>query len=297
VGAVGAFQRYQSITGRYSISVLAQWAVGWSVRVLTSRLRVLPDFVIIGAQRCGTTSLYNHLVTHPNVIAAFKKETLFFSNYYAKGRNWYRAHFALGRRKGHGRRRPGPDLVTGEASPYYLFHPHAPRRARETVPNARLIALLRNPVDRAYSHYHHEVKMGLESLSFEDALAAEGKRLSQETPKVLEDENYRSFNHQNYSYLARGVYVDQLENWARSFGRNQLLVLRSEDFDEDPARTLRQVIEFMDLPKWELGGHVKYHLASYPPMDATTKQRLTAYFEPHNQRLYEFLGLDLGWES
>ncbi len=118
-----------------------------------------------------------------------------------------------------------------------------------------------------------------------------------ERAKMLEDENYRSFNYQNYSYLSRGIYVDQLENWTRFFDRDQILVLKSEDFNDDPVATLEQIAEFIDLPKWELNEYKKYHYAHYPEMDAAIRKRLTTYFEPHNQRLYEFLGMDLGWES
>ncbi|NIN93623.1 MAG: sulfotransferase [Anaerolineae bacterium] len=292
-----AFGRYRRVIGRYSVPFLVKWTIQWGLRILTSRLRILPDFIIIGAQRCGTTSLYSYLLEHPSVIPAFKKETLFFSNHFGKGVTWYRCHFPLAWHKHYVRRIRRQDFITGEASPYYIFHPHVPRRISETVPQARLIALLRNPVDRAYSHYHHEVKMGLETLPFEDAIEREEERLSMERAKMLEDENYRSFNYQNYSYLSRGIYVDQLENWTRFFDRDQILVLKSEDFNDDPVATLEQIAEFIDLPKWELNEYKKYHYAHYPEMDAAIRKRLTTYFEPHNQRLYEFLGVDLGWES
>jgi hypothetical protein len=291
------FGRYWRVLDRYSVPFLAKWALQWSLRILTGRLRVLPDFVIIGAQRCGTTSLYNYLVGHPGVVPAFKKETLYFSNYFGKGVTWYRAHFPLACHKyyvGHLRHR---DFVTGEASPYYIFHPRAASRASRTIPQAKLIALLRNPVDRAYSHYHHEVRMGVECLTFEDAIEREEERVSMERAKILDDGGYRSFNHQNYSYLSRGIYVDQLEDWIRLFDRDQVLVLKSEDLEKNPPATLQQVTGFIGLPTWELKEHKKYHYAHYPDMNVATRKRLIAYFRPHNRKLYEFLGSDLGWES
>jgi len=231
------------------------------------------------------------------VVPAFKKETLFFSNWFGKGLTWYRAHFPFAWRKHYVRRIRHRDFVTGEASPYYIFHPRVPQRISQTVPQAKLIALLRNPVDRAHSHYHHEVRTGVETLPFEDAIEREEERLSAEKAKILSHEDYRSFNYQNYSYLSRGIYVDQLEDWTRHFDRDQLLILKSEDLDEDPAMTLEQVVQFIGLPRWKLKEYKKYHYAQYRDMNVATRERLIAYFEPHNQRLYEFLGVDLGWES
>jgi hypothetical protein len=281
---------------RHSVPFLFGWALQRAFRLLTARWRTLPDFIIIGAQRSGTTSLYNYLAEHPNILPAFMKETHFFDNYFRKGMTWYQAYFPSTWYKNHGQQHHDGDLITGEATPYYLFYPHAPQRVLEAVPNAKLIVVLRDPVHRAYSHYHHEVNEGFESLSFEEALEREARELPSETETILKDEDYLSFFHQHYTYLSRGIYVDQLERWTRFFPKEQILVLESKDFDSDPAATLRQVIQFLNLPSWELSNHKKYHLAQYTPMEAATRERLVAYFEPHNRRLYEFLGIDLGWE-
>lgn len=274
---------------------LVRWAGQRFFRRLTARWRILPDFVIIGAQRCGTTSLYNYLVDHPAGATAFMKETHFFDLYFSKGLGWYRAHFPLvlpGRRASQ-----SPHPMVGEATPYYLFHPHAARRLRAAVPAAKLFVLLRNPVDRAYSHYHHEVSMGVEPLSFEDALAREESVLPAETARIVADESYRSFAHFNYSYLARGIYVDQLESWARFFPSEQMLVIKSEDFYADPATVVAQAFAFLGLPPWASGRYKKYNLAHYDGMSPATRERLAAFYRPHNQRLYEALGMDLGWDG
>jgi hypothetical protein len=292
----------------------------------TSPLRTLPDFVIIGAQRCGTTSLYNYLVQHPDVAPAFIKETHFFDLYFGRGLNWYRAYFPilsglswkepgagwLGQiLPGHGPATVGVrqrHVLTGESTPYYLFHPHAPRRIEEAVPNVKLLVLLRNPVDRAHSHYHHEVRMGAEERSFEEAIEREEKSLASETARLLEDEGYRSFTHMHHSYLARGIYVDQIQRWTEFFGRDQMMILRSEDFYHDPSACLEQVMHFLGLPGsgeypraqsgtgQKQGSYEKYRLGQYAEMDAATRRQLDAYFEPHNQRLFGYLGTDLGWE-
>jgi hypothetical protein len=253
----------------------------------------LPDFVIIGTQKGGTTFLYHFLARHPLVEPAASKELHFFDKNFDLGVEWYRRCFPAPRWEGDRR------TITGEATPYYMFHPRAAERIAGVAPRARLIALLRNPVDRAYSHHQQEVRKGGETLSFEEAIEAEKARLRGERGKMLEDEHYASFEHQRLSYLSRGVYIDQLLRWAEFFPREQLLVLKSEDFFESPNETLKLVLDFLDLPDWEpapseLGG--RRNTGPYEGrMDPVLRRRLEEYFEPHNQRLYDYLGVDLGW--
>lgn len=257
----------------------------------------MPDFIIIGAQRCGTTSLYNHLIEHPCVAPAFRKEIHFFSLHFGRGVAWYRAHFPYRLCRSYVRRPHRRPFITGEASPYYLFHPHAPERVSEVVPRVKLIVLLRNPVDRAYSHYHLVVRLGYEASSFEDALDMERERLQTEKARMIEDEDYFSFNHLYYSYLSRGIYVDQLKAWRSFFLEEQILVLESEDFSEQPSVVMKRVTDFLDLPMWDVTEYRKYNHARYPKMDARTRERLIGYFKPHNQKLYSYLGVDFGWDK
>jgi hypothetical protein len=255
-----------------------------------------PAFVVIGGQRCGTTSLYDHLARHPDVLRAFRKEVHFFDVNWPRGKAWYLAHFPTRAWAGALSRRRGRPVVTGEASPYYLFHPAAARRAARTVPSARLVALLRNPVDRALSHYHHELRLGHEKLTFLEAIDAEENRLDGERDRLLADDRARSFAHRNWSYLARGRYAEQLEEWWRWFPRERMLVLRSEDLFADPEGTVARVLEFLALPPMTLGGFGNVNEQRYSRMEPELRARLAAYFEPHNRRLYELLGRDLGWE-
>ena len=214
----------------------------------------------------------------------------YFSLRFDQGLDWYRSCFPAPRQEN------GRSTITGEASPYYLFHPHAPRRMAEAVPRARLIALLRNPVDRAYSHYRMIVGFGREPLPFEEALTAEEARLSGEKAKMLADERYHSFAHQYLSYLSRGIYVDQLIHWSKFFSDEQMLVLKSEDFFERTPETLKLVLDFLGLPDWEPEAWKIILKGEYDQeMDPATRRRLEEYFEPHNRRLYEYLGVDLGW--
>lgn len=262
-------------------------------RVLLGQERLVPDFMIIGAQRCGTSYLYGELIKHPQIAPALKKEVHFFDLQYRNGVAWYRAHFPAWPATQSCAR----NFMTGEASPYYLFHPHVPQRVAALVPRVKLIVLLRNPVDRAYSHYHHEVRKGFESLPFQAAIEREPERVLAETKKVLEDEAYCSFNHRHYSYLSRGVYVDQLKSWMNIFPKAQLLLLKSEDFYQDPPSVMKQITDFLHVPPWEPEAYKQSKYPPYPKMDAPIRASLIDYFEPHNQRLYAYLGVNLGWDS
>lgn len=252
---------------------------------------MLPDFLIIGAQKGGTTFLYNVLRRHPHVKAAVKKEIHFFDTFrFRRGVDWYRTQFPQQQQE------DGQRVITGEASPYYLFYPHAARRVAETIPQAKLIALLRNPIDRAYSDYQHTLRQGNETLGFNEALDLEEERLRGEKEKILADESYRSIDYRRSSYLARGIYVDQLEEWHRYFDPKQLLILKSEDFFASPLETLELVLEFLGLPERDFKLEGKRNEGGYSePMDPETRRWLQEYYEPHNKRLYEYLGVDFGW--
>jgi hypothetical protein len=266
-------------------------------RLLTSSLRALPDFIVIGGQRCGTTSFYNQVTRHPCVARAFRKEVHFFDQGYGRGAGWYRSNFPLRlERRIAGHLRGGVSL-TGEASPYYIFHPHAPRRAALTVPRAKIIALVRNPVDRAHSHYHHERRLGAETLPFPEALEAEAGRLEGEEERMLQDETYVSYNHQHFSYLARGRYADQLSRWLSVFPRPQMLILSSEDFYSDPASVVSRALEFLGLPGWQPAGNRRDNEGRYSGMDSGLRRELAQRFAPENRRLYALLGRELGWEE
>lgn len=268
--------------------------VKYQYRVMTGQIRLMPDFIIVGAARCGTTSLYKYLTTHPNIGTACKKEVHFFDTNFAKGFNWYRAHFPFASRHYAARIR-GERFVTGEASPYYMFHPLAPKRIAEAIPDARLIVLLRDPVERAYSHFHHASRMGFETLSFEEALDREQDRLQGEADKIVRLDNYNSYSHQHHSYLSRGIYVDQLSTLFDLFPRAQVLILRSEDFYAEPAAGVHQVLDFLGLPDGVRRDYPKYNSGDNPDLRPATRQRLVEFYKPHNARLYEFLERDFGW--
>jgi hypothetical protein len=252
----------------------------------TADLRRLPDFLILGAQKAGTTALYAYLRWHPQITGPSFKEVSFFDRHYARGERWYRAHLPI--------RRSG---IVGEASPSYLFHPLAPARVARMLPHARLIALLRNPVDRAFSHYQHEVALGREGLSFEDALAHEGERMDGELDRMLRDPSYFSYPWWNYTYAARGRYAEQLERWLATFPREQLLVLFTEELAADTAGTYARVLDFLGVEARGLESYPRIFEREYGGMEPSTRATLEDEFAAPNRRLEELLERDLPWST
>jgi hypothetical protein len=267
-----------------------RWRTGTATR------RVLPDFVVIGGQRCGSTSLYTILCSHPEVMAASHKELHFFDMNWGRGTEFYRRSFPL---RGHLQRRArrlGTHVVCGEASPYYLFHPAVPERLASTLPQARLIAILRDPVDRAYSQYQLSARDGHEPLTFEDALDAEAERLAGIEERLAADPDFRSAAHRHHSYQARGMYLDQLERWWRHVPRERLLVLRSEDMFADTGSVYDRVVEFLGLEPHPRSDFEARNQVAYSGMPASARRRLRELYAEPNRRLEEALQRRLEWQ-
>lgn len=268
-------------------------------KISPSPLRLLPDFIIIGTQKGGTSSLYTYLSQHPCIRTAAIKEVHFFDENFGKGLNWYRRFFpTIAHKIADLTVHKKETMLTGEASPYYMFHPLAAKRIAATVPRIKLVAMLRNPATRAYSHYQHEVRAGDEPLSsFAEAIAREKERLQGEKEKVLAEAQYNSFNYRHYSYLARGIYADQLENWFTFFPREQIFIIASEEFYANPARIYQETLEFLGLPHFELKSYGKYNTNQYQGMDGTMRKKLRDYFQPHNEKLANMLGRQFEWDE
>lgn len=249
-------------------------ALVWAYRRATARFRDLPAFVIVGASKCGTTTAYRTLTQHPSIAPAWRKEVRYFSveKNFASGVGWYRAHFPFRR----------SDRLSGEATPQYLAFPQVPERMARIIPSAKLIALLRHPVDRAYSQYQHAVRDGYERRSFETAIAHQLENAQDATGWVT-------------SYLSRGLYLAPLEQLLRVFPREQLLIVRSEDYYDRSTETLATMLEFLGLPERVL--QPSWRPNSHSPMAPATRECLLEYFRPHNRRLFAWLGRDLGWDT
>lgn len=259
-------------------------------RQLTAPLRGLPSALIIGAQRSGTTSLFNYLVQHPDVLPPIGKEIHYFDFNYARGVKYYRGRFPYSHRLRRG-------ALTLDATPYYLAHPLVPERAARLLPQVKLIAVLRNPVDRALSHYQHEIREGRETLSFAEAIEKESERLAGEEERLRNEPGYYSWNHRRFSYLRRGLYMEQLRRWLQYFPRSQLLVLQSEWLFRDPPAAMATVQRFLGLRDYRLERYDdSYQRGSYQrAMAEELRSRLIAYFEPHNRELFQWLGEEFDW--
>ena len=252
---------------------------------------MVPGVLIIGAQKAGTTSLYHYLTAHPLVFPAAHKEPRFFKERYSRGLNWYRVHFPL-----RTQRLLRPGALTLEATTGYLDYPHAPQRVAETLPEVKLVALLRDPVERAWSHYHHSLRLGRETLPFEVALEQEEARLGEYYRRVQSDPDYHDPAVGAHSYLARGRYAEGLERWLQVFGRERLLILKSEDLYADPESTVQTTLDFLGLPPLTDVSYRPFNEGkNKEDMDPQTRAQLCAYFKPHNEKLYELLGRDFGW--
>lgn len=273
--------------------------------------RNLPNFLIIGAMRCGTTSLTRYLRPHPDVYVSPHKELHFFDYNFAEGLDRYRENFADA----------GSERAVGEATPNYIYDGDAMQRIADSLPQARLIAILRNPVDRAYSHYWHNRAVGRETLGFEDALAAEPDRLATTDPRPRA----------HWSYADRGLYLLQLQRVCDLCRRESLLVSLFDDLTRDPAGTYRSLCRFLRVDESfsppELGVSVNSYVAfrsravrrvarrlpkparrvvgrlnrrddpSYPPMEPRVRARLLERFAEENAALGSWLDRDLSsWE-
>lgn len=247
--------------------------------------RALPDVVILGAQKSGTSSLHQYLTQHRGVIAPLRKEVHYFDLNFGRGEAWYRAHFG----------RVGEPGLNIDSSPYYLFHPAVPRRLAGLLPEARLLVLLRDPVRRAYSHYWHERHRGREPLGFEEALRAEPGRIDAAHAQLAAGAIERSRAHQEYSYLARGRYAEQLERWFEHFPRDRVHVVRFESLAKEPLATVNEVCAFLGLPALASAALEARNARRYPPVASATAEALRAYFDPHNRRLEAMLGRPMGW--
>jgi hypothetical protein len=246
-----------------------------------------PDFLIIGAQKCGTEPLSGYLANHLQIIQEGPREIQFFELNFERGVEWYSKQLT--------RSVAGEKVLLWEMTPYYIYHPLVAERVYKCFPNVKLIVMLRNPVKRAWMHYNLEVAIGCEKLEFEKAIASEPDRLKGEIEKIKADEGYYSFNHQHYSYLSRGIYVEQIKNWLDYFPREQLLILKSEDFLANPGQVFSEVLDFLDISASAIKEYEINSIEDYSKMPPEIEQQLTDYFKPYNQELSDLLKEDFTW--
>lgn len=277
-----------------------------AVGVASSGLRPLPDFLVIGAKRGGTTSFYYDLTQHPCVVRLYPppvpvvkpdatKGVHYFDSNFGRGSKWYRSHFPTSVTRTLVGRREGTRAIAGEASPFYLFHPAAAARAHASVPDTKIIALLRDPVMRTYSHWKERRRSGAEELDFLDALDAEAGRLAGERERLLEDPAYRSYGWEQQSYLTQSLYADALRPWVAAFGRERVFVAASEDYYADPNRVLGDVHQFLELPRLATSKGAIRNAAAGAPLERRVEAKLQACFAGPNRELVHLLEQTFPW--
>ncbi|MFG6103939.1 sulfotransferase [Leptothoe sp. EHU-05/26/07-4] len=287
----GTLHRLNGIASRYLDKASRPFI--WQARYATSRHRALPSFVIIGAQKAGTTSLYHYLTEHPQLWPAYIKEVHFFDgglapkiDTFTKGEKWYRAHFPL-------KAQIQPREHTFEASPLYMFNPLAAKRMFNLMPGAKIITILRNPTERAISHYFHEKRYGREPLNIVEAIAAEEKRLA----PAWANHDYKNDFFIHLSYKSRGRYAEQLKRFLEYFPRKNVLILSSEQLFQNPASVLHQVCQFIDID-------TDYKFKKLRPRNIASNrvnirpsvyESLNCYFAPYNQELYKLTDRYFNW--
>ncbi|MDE0090647.1 MAG: sulfotransferase domain-containing protein [Thaumarchaeota archaeon] len=240
-------------------------------RLVTSPWRILPDFVVLGAARCGTTTMYDLITSHPNIKPALDKELEYFSTRHSFGALWYRSNFPMKQ----------DNIITGEATPRYLPHPSVPQRMSKLLPNTKMIILLRNPVDRAYSHYNMMRAQGTGTMSFEQSLQQEPTR------DANSQELYRSW----------GLYADHIERWLKYYDRRQFLILDTTKFKAERQRTMDTVFDFLGVSPHKIHDRPNLWGFAYKnTMRESTRKKLVEFYKPHNEKLYKLLGHSFDWD-
>lgn len=260
--------------------------------MVTAGARPLPDFLLIGAKRAGSTTLYRGLASSGGIEPMWprfedRKGCYFFDVHHGRGSRWYRSHMPTKRT------RTG---LLGEATPYYLSHPLAAQRAHALMPESRIIVALRDPIERAYSHYRERLKQGIEPLtSFAEALEAEEERLDGEVERMLDDELYVSWNHLNFGYVAQSRYGENLKRWTDAYGDEQVHVVKAEDLYSEPGLVIQEVRRFLSLSDAAPTDVEHLNFIPHSEMDPSLREWLRSSLEGDVRDLERQLGRNMDW--
>ena len=263
---------------------------------ITGFIRVIPDFLVIGAKRCGTTSLYQHLSEHPCISRSPRDNIGFFNENYHLGINWYKSLFptVFYKKKMESKNK---QCLFFDVTSTYMEEELTAKNVYEVNPNQKIIVILRNPVDRAYSHYHVNVKEKSEKRSFEDAVFEEMNRIKSERIIQNKNKNLRVFTPNNIHYLKKGFYALQLKSWFKIFPREQILVLSTEEFQEDQNLIYKKIFDFLNIPNMKIKSIEKMEKGNYIPMKHDTRNLLLDYFRQCNHELFELINMKFDWDK
>ena len=272
------------------------FSIGRGFRMLTSSIRMLPDFIVIGSSKSGSWSIHNYLLQHPSVGYS-ARNLQFYVHVYSDKINWYKSHFPTKIHKSFAEFINKRKFLAGEHSSMYIHHPLIPQRTKETVPNVKLIVTLRNPVARAYSNYHHMVRVGYERRTFEEAVFSEMRRMEiiKENESIrTSDPNFAS--QVLFNYLRHAIYVDNLEKWFRFFPREQFCIIENGNLSKNPQSVMDEIFKFLNLPSFKLKQEERWNVGKYEKMKESTRKTLLDFFKPYNERLYKLLGCNFNWD-
>lgn len=259
---------------------------------------MLPSYLVIGVKRAGTSTLQHVIAQHPAVLPPnVPKGSRYFDVNHRLGWTWFRSHFPSARRAAARARRIGTRVVTGEASPYYLFHPLAPDRIRSALPGVRLVVVLRDPVERAWSHHAYEVARGLEQLPFEAAVEIEDERLRGEEERIARDPTYVSRAHRHHSYVARGHYDVQLARLFACFPLDDVLVLDHDELFADPVAGFTRVHAFLGIPPIAPRAVPRLKPSGAPPVPIAVRRQLAERFAASNAATFALVGREFAWTA
>jgi hypothetical protein len=260
---------------------------------LTVKLRPLPSFLFAGVGKSGTTSLYAYLAQHPQTIPCRKKAPHFFNKRYKKGVNWYRMQFPVVTPRFWCRLTNSKPSLVFEASDSYFTSPEVPERVAQLMPWVRVAVILRSPVDRAVSHYQHNVRRKRETLSFAESIDWEMEQITASAPTYTSNRDRNTFH---FAYLGRGRYAEHLRNWLEFFPLERLKIIKAEDYYADPRVVFADVLKFLELSPWEPKQfEVQNAGGGYPKISPSMNERLREYFQPYNRELYQIIGRDFEW--
>src|SRR3984957_12508172 len=267
----------------------------FEARRLSAGNRAMPDFILIGAQKSGTSSMFAYLRQHPQIVRPIFKEPYFFDRHYDRGLDWYGCNFPSRSAMARLGERTGRKHLTFEATATYVFEPQVPARIARDIPTRKFIVLLRNPVERAISAYWHARRMGKETRSLGEAVDADHHRYEQE--KSFEDGTgpRPEGDPPRPTYLRRGIYAESVARWQSVFSPEDLLVLQSEAMFGDPRAIMTRVFVFLGLPQVDGMDFAPQNVGGYSESDQAARKFLEDFYRPHNEWLNRISHTAMTW--
>ena len=262
------------------------------IRPKQGKSRLLPDFIIFGTVRSATTSLYENICQHPCIKRAEHDEIGFFDTNYKYGINWYKSHFPTINEKNNILEKE-KYFATGEDTPFYFWSEDSRNRIFDLIPKIKLIAILRNPVDRAYSTFKLGERAGNDTRSFEYAVDEEIDLIKKREIRFDDKKSYEGVK----VNIIQSIYFEQLKHWFDKFPKEQILIISTEDFSKEPHTILKNVFEFLNVPNKKIINLQKRKVAKYPEMRVETRKLLLDYFKPYNEQLFDLLGKRFQWDN